>query len=262
MHRVLGIDQGFAKVDEIPFDFTRRRMSVIVRDDAGRHFLISKGAVAETLGVCTQVALGDAVDVLAEDKLEDVRAVARAMNDDGFRVLALGLREIEVKPAYSRDDERDLTLMGFVAFLDPPKDSAAEAIQALNANGVAVKILTGDNSIVTRNVCRQVGIKVENILVGPQVEAMSDDGYRALQAALIENPDTGDVIRGTGGLRKMRWRTAGRGKRGGIRVIYYWWVARDRCYLLLAYPKSVQDDLTSEQRKVLTNLMKQEVQDG
>jgi len=166
---------SYTLVDEVPFDFTRRRMSVIVRDDAGRHFLISKGAVAETLGVCSQVALGEAVDVMTDKKLEEVRAVARDMNDDGFRALALGLREIEAKAAYSRDDEKDLTLMGFIAFLDPPKDSAAEAIQALNANGVAVKILTGDNSIVTRNVCRQVGIKVDNFLVGPQIEAMSDD---------------------------------------------------------------------------------------
>jgi Mg2+-importing ATPase len=165
----------YTLVDEVPFDFTRRRMSVIVRDEAGRHFLISKGAVAETLGVCSHVALGDAVDAMTGSRLEEVRTVARAMNDDGFRALALGVREIEVKPAYSRDDEKDLTLFGFIAFLDPPKDSAAEAIRALNANGVAVKILTGDNSIVTRNVCRQVGIKVDNFLVGPQVEAMSDD---------------------------------------------------------------------------------------
>ncbi len=166
---------AYTLVDEVPFDFTRRRMSVIVHDEAGRHFLISKGAVAETLGVCTRVALGDAVDAMSPERLTEVRDVARDMNDDGFRVLALGVREIEVKQSYSRDDESDLTLMGYIAFLDPPKDSAAEAIEALNANGVAVKILTGDNAIVTLNVCRQVGIAVENYLVGPQVEAMGDD---------------------------------------------------------------------------------------
>jgi Mg2+-importing ATPase len=165
----------YTLVDEVPFDFSRRRMSVIVHDEAGRHFLISKGAVAETLGVCTRVALGDAIDAIIPERHKEVRDVARDMNDDGFRVLALGVREIEVKPSYSRDDESDLTLMGFIAFLDPPKDSAAEAIEALNANGVAVKILTGDNAIVTLNVCRQVGIRVENYLVGPQVEAMGDD---------------------------------------------------------------------------------------
>ncbi len=165
----------YTLVDEVPFDFTRRRMSVIVHDETGRHFLISKGAVAETVGVCSRVRDDGEEAPMTADKLTEVRAVARDMNDDGFRVLALGLREIEVKPSYSRDDEKDLTLLGFIAFLDPPKDSAAEAIEALNANGVAVKILTGDNDIVTRNVCRHVGIKVEKYLVGPQIEAMSDD---------------------------------------------------------------------------------------
>ncbi|HSE11803.1 MAG TPA: magnesium-translocating P-type ATPase [Rudaea sp.] len=183
---------GYTLVDEVPFDFTRRRMSVIVRDAGGRHFLISKGAVAETLGVCTRVALGDAVDAMAKERYQEVLDVARDMNDDGFRVLALGLREIEVKPSYSRDDEAELTLMGFIAFLDPPKDSAAEAIEALNANGVAVKILTGDNAIVTLNVCRQVGITVGKYLVGPQVEAMGDDeltvAARTTQVFARQNP--------------------------------------------------------------------------
>ena len=166
---------AYTLVDEVPFDFSRRRMSVVVRDEAGRHFLIAKGAVAETVGVCVNARdAGDEVTMTTE-KLAEVRAVARDMNDDGFRVLALGMREIEVKPSYSREDESGLTLMGFIAFLDPPKDSAAEAIAALNANGVAVKILTGDNDVVTRNVCRQVGIAVENFLTGPKVEAMSDD---------------------------------------------------------------------------------------
>ncbi len=165
----------YTLVDEVPFDFTRRRMSVIVKNRAGTHFLISKGAVAETLSVCTSLAHEDRYQALTPPKLDEVKAVARDMNDDGFRALALGVREIGVKPAYSRDDEKDLTMMGFIAFLDPPKDSAAEAIQALNANGVDVKILTGDNDIVTRNVCRQVGIKVEKYLTGPKIESMSDE---------------------------------------------------------------------------------------
>ncbi|MGH8122902.1 MAG: magnesium-translocating P-type ATPase, partial [Rudaea sp.] len=140
-----------------------------------KHWLIAKGAVAETVMVCSSLAVGDQYQPLTPQRLEEVRAVARDMNDDGFRALALGVREIEVKPAYSREDEKDLTMMGFIAFLDPPKDSAAEAIRALNANGVAVKILTGDNDIVTRNVCRQVGIQVEKYLTGPQIEVMSDE---------------------------------------------------------------------------------------
>jgi Mg2+-importing ATPase len=165
----------YTLIDEVPFDFTRRRMSVIVQDKAGKHYLISKGAVAETLAVCTSLAHEDHYQALTPQKLDEVRAVAREMNDDGFRALALGVREIEAKAAYSREDEKDLTMMGFIAFLDPPKDSAAEAIKALNANGVAVKILTGDNDIVTRNVCRQVGIQVDKYLTGPKIETMSDD---------------------------------------------------------------------------------------
>ncbi len=169
------LKSAYTLVDEVPFDFSRRRMSVIVRDESGRHYLISKGAVAETVGVCTHLALGDETQGMTAEKFAEVRKVARDMNDDGFRALALGMREIEVKSSYSREDEKDLTLMGFIAFLDPPKDSAADAIEALDANGVAVKILTGDNDIVTRNVCRQVGIQVDNYLLGKQVEAMSDD---------------------------------------------------------------------------------------
>ena len=165
----------YTLVDEVPFDFTRRRMSVIVRNKAGKHFIISKGAVAETLAVCSSLAFEDDYKPMTPQHLAEVKAVAHEMNEDGFRALALGVREIEAKAAYSRDDEKDLTMMGFVAFLDPPKDSAADAIQALNANGVAVKILTGDNDTVTRNVCRQVGIHVDKWLTGPKIEAMSDE---------------------------------------------------------------------------------------
>jgi Mg2+-importing ATPase len=169
------LQEEYTLVDEVPFDFTRRRMSVIVRDRAGRHFLIAKGAVAEMLGICARVHVAEG-EVIADDaRLADARQVARDMNDDGFRVIALGMREIEAKAAYSLADEAGLVLTGFVAFLDPPKDSAADAIRALADNGVAVKVLTGDNDIVTRNVCRQVGLRVDRYLVGPQVEAMGDE---------------------------------------------------------------------------------------
>jgi len=166
----------YTLVDEVPFDFTRRRMSVIVKSNStGKHYIISKGAVAETLAVCTSLAFEDDYKPLTEQHLREVKGVAHEMNEDGFRALAVARREIEVKSAYSREDEKELTMLGFVAFLDPPKDSAAEAIQALNANGVAVKILTGDNDTVTRNVCRQVGIQVDKWLTGPKIEAMSDE---------------------------------------------------------------------------------------
>ncbi|MEO6688372.1 MAG: magnesium-translocating P-type ATPase, partial [Dokdonella sp.] len=165
----------YTLVDEVPFDFTRRRMSVIVRDRADRHFLIAKGAVAEMVGICNASRTPEGDEAMSPDAVAEVRDVARDMNDDGFRVIALGMREIEAKAAYSLADETELTLMGFVAFLDPPKDSAADAIRALNENGVAVKILTGDNDIVTRNVCRQVGFEVSRCLLGQQVEAMGDE---------------------------------------------------------------------------------------
>jgi P-type Mg2+ transporter len=165
----------YTLVDEVPFDFARRRMSVIVKDRVGRHYLIAKGAVAETVGICSRLRVPDGDEDMTPEALADVRMVARDMNDDGFRVIALGMREIEARSAYSLADETHLTLLGFIAFLDPPKDSAADAIKALNENGVAVKILTGDNDIVTRNVCRQVGFEVSRYLIGPQIEAMSDD---------------------------------------------------------------------------------------
>ncbi|HEY6940383.1 magnesium-translocating P-type ATPase, partial [Dokdonella sp.] len=166
--------EEYALVDEVPFDFTRRRMSVVVRNRAGRHFIVAKGAVAEMLGICSRVRGADGELEADDARLAQARRVARDMNDDGFRVIALGMREVEAKAAYSRADEADLVLTGFVAFLDPPKDSAADAIRALAAHGVAVKVLTGDNDIVTRNVCRQVGLRVDRYLVGPQVQAMSD----------------------------------------------------------------------------------------
>jgi len=165
----------YTLVDELPFDFSRRRMSVIVRDRSGRHFLIAKGAVAEMLGISTSLHRSGGDASLSADAASESREIARDLNDDGFRVIALGVREIEAKGAYSLADESGLTLMGFLAFLDPPKDSVADAIRALNDNGVAVKILTGDNDIVTRNVCRQVGFDVERFLVGPEVEAMSEE---------------------------------------------------------------------------------------
>ncbi|WP_062537850.1 magnesium-translocating P-type ATPase [Mizugakiibacter sediminis] len=172
----------FALVDEVPFDFERRRMSVVVRDHDGRHLLVSKGAVAEMLGISVNVDVGGKVQPLTRERLDEVRRVARELNEDGFRVIAVGIRELSpTREAYGRDDERDLTLVGFMAFLDPPKDSAADAIQALQAHGIAVKILTGDNDIVARNVCRQVGLDVARVVTGPQIDRM-DDGEMAAAA--------------------------------------------------------------------------------
>lgn len=165
----------YAPVDELPFDFERRRMSVVVRDQEGRHLLIAKGAVAEMLAICTRVQSGEESLPFDADRQADARQLAADLNADGFRVIALGIREIRPpRAAYHRDDERDLTLMGFMAFLDPPKESAAEAISALTAHGIAVKILTGDNDIVARHVCRHVGIDLTHVLTGPEIDAMDE----------------------------------------------------------------------------------------
>ena len=183
----------YALVDEVPFDFERRRMSVVVRDPEGRHLLISKGAVAETLGICTHVAEVDGEAVLDADRLAEVRQVAHDLNADGFRVIAVGVREMTPpREAYGRDDERGLTLVGFMAFLDPPKESAAEAIRVLNQHGIAVKILTGDNDVVARHVCRLVGLNLQRVLTGPELDAMSDadlaDAVRETQLFARLNP--------------------------------------------------------------------------
>ena len=174
----------YAPVDELPFDFERRRMSVVVRDTAGGHRLIAKGAVAEMLAVCSHVQTAAGMQQLDGDRLAEARQVAHELNAEGFRVIAVGERAIaQPRAAYTRDDERDLVLIGFMAFLDPPKESAAEAIAALTAHGIGVKILTGDNDVVARHVCRQVGIDLSHVLTGPELDDLDDAG---LIAALPE----------------------------------------------------------------------------
>ncbi|WP_297919051.1 magnesium-translocating P-type ATPase [Metallibacterium sp.] len=174
----------FALVDEMPFDFERRRMSVVVRDMEGRHMLISKGAVAEMLAMCAHVQTAQGPLEFDADRQAEVRQVAHDLNADGFRVIAVGMREMTPpRSQYARDDERELTLFGFMAFLDPPKESAAAAIAALTQHGIAVKILTGDNDVVARHVCRHVGIGLEHVLTGPELDALDD---AQLTAALPE----------------------------------------------------------------------------
>ncbi|MBX3699922.1 MAG: magnesium-translocating P-type ATPase [Dokdonella sp.] len=173
------LQSHYTLVDEVPFDFSRRRMSVVVRDPHGRHFLIAKGAVAELLDNCTRLHRAGVDTPFDADAASHARDVARDFNDDGFRVIAVGIREVTAKAAYSIADESALTLMGFLAFLDPPKDSVADAITALHANGIAVKVLTGDNDTVTRNVCRQVGFDVQRLLVGPEIDQLGDEALTA-----------------------------------------------------------------------------------
>jgi P-type Mg2+ transporter len=167
----------YLKYDEIPFDFERRRMSVIVHEVLrGRDLLICKGAVEEVLSACRSVRIGDRVVPLTDEIREQAIGLGTSLNVDGLRVIAVAFKEVDslAKRQYGVADEDDMILCGFVAFLDPPKESAAPAIAALRAHGVAIKILTGDNELVARKVCRDVGLDAAGLLLGGMVEAMSD----------------------------------------------------------------------------------------
>ncbi len=175
LHKILGIDAGYAKVDEIPFDFSRRRLSVVVSRKDGRHILICKGAVEEIFAVCTRYELNGEIGELDKSHFVAAMEQTNTLNSDGFRVVAVAYKEMD-KPqaAYAIADEADLTLLGYIAFLDPPKESAREAIAALAGKGVRVKILTGDNDVITRKICHEVRIDVGEILLGGSMAELSD----------------------------------------------------------------------------------------
>ena len=169
--------EKYRKIDEIPFDFVRRRMSVVVEDETGLNTLICKGAVDEVLSLCTRVEVkGEVIEVLPEHDAKR-RQLADDLNGQGFRVIALAYKQMPGapdEPVYSVKDESDLILLGFLAFLDPPKDTATEALKQLHSLSVDVKILTGDNEIITAYICKEVGMPVEHLLLGSQIEAMSE----------------------------------------------------------------------------------------
>jgi Mg2+-importing ATPase len=169
--------EKYRKIDEIPFDFVRRRMSVVVEDETGLNMLICKGAVAEVLSQCTRVEVkGEVIEVLPEHDAKR-RQLADDLNGQGFRVIALAYKLMpgsSDEPVYSVKDESDLILLGFLAFLDPPKDTATEALTRLHSLSVDVKVLTGDNEIITAYICKEVGMPVEHLLLGSRIETMSD----------------------------------------------------------------------------------------
>jgi P-type Mg2+ transporter len=166
---------GYSKIDEIPFDFSRRRLSVVVAREDGRHILICKGAVEEIFSVCTNYCLGAETGRLDASHFETAQEETIALNADGFRVVAVAYKEIDpAKTAYSIADEAGLTLLGYIAFLDPPKDSAREAIARLARKGVQVKVLTGDNDVITRKICHEVQLDPGEILLGAGIAGMSD----------------------------------------------------------------------------------------
>lgn len=167
--------QTWRKIDEIPFDFVRRRMSVIVSPESVQSLLICKGAVEEMLQICTSVEVNGEVVPLTARTLEWVRSLRTDMNKDGVRVIAVAYREFTTfKTAYKPEDEQELVLAGFIGFLDPPKQSAAAAIRALHANGVEVKIITGDNEVVTRKVCKEVGLDAGEPVLGHEIDDLDD----------------------------------------------------------------------------------------
>ena len=174
VHRELEPAANFRKVDEIPFDFQRRRMSVVVAEHDEHHLLVCKGAVEEILAVCDTARHGAVDEPLTAELLARVRQVTAELNDDGLRVVAVASRELPpTRPTYGVADEAGLTLMGYVAFLDPPKESTRPALAALAAHGVAVKVLTGDNERVTSKICREVGLSDPAAVLGSDIERMS-----------------------------------------------------------------------------------------
>ena len=175
VHQNLDPGNNYSKVDEIPFDFNRRRMSVVVSHLDQMHLLICKGAIEEVIAACTFVREGDVDKPISESTLSGIKELTGRLNSDGLRVVAVATKSLSVdKLTFNVSDESQLTLVGFVAFLDPPKESTLPALDALAAHGISVKVLTGDNELVTLKVCREVGLAEQGFLLGSEIEAMSE----------------------------------------------------------------------------------------
>lgn len=183
----LDVVRDYRKIDEIPFDFERRRMSVVVSEREEHHELICKGAAEEIFDICTHVQYDGQVHPLDAERRVRFLEVLRGLNESGLRVVAVAMKEIPPDQiVYSKADESGLTLIGYIAFLDPPKESTGPALEALAAHGVTVKVITGDNELVAVEVCRQVGLEVDGFLLGAQVDAMDDETLaKAVQANTI-----------------------------------------------------------------------------
>lgn len=167
--------EDYRKIDEIPFDFERRRMSVVIEDKYKKTQMITKGAVEEMLKICAYVEYQGEIQPLNETLKTMIEHITEELNQQGLRVIALA-RKTNPMPVgeFSLKDEQDMILMGYLAFLDPPKETTAQAIQALQTYGVTTKILTGDNEKVTKSVCNQVGLKADHLLLGSDIDKMED----------------------------------------------------------------------------------------
>lgn len=177
------LKDNYVKIDEIPFDFTRRRMSVVVEDRQGKRQIITKGAVEEMLDICSHTEFGGEVHPLTPEMKSKAREISEQMNNQGMRVLAVAQKTfIEKEHSFNVSDEFDMVLIGYLAFLDPPKQSAASAVRQLREHGIEVKVLSGDNDAVVRTISRQVGIDTTYALTGPEFAELSDPMKRAAVA--------------------------------------------------------------------------------
>ena len=167
---------NYAKVDEIPFDFERRIMSVVVRTPEGKDRIISKGAPEAIFPRCRNFELDGKLLPMEHAHIDELRREYEQLGRNGFRVLAIASKDVEPRttPGYGRDDEKDLILNGYLAFLDPPKETCAAAIGALSQHGISVKVVTGDNELVARKVCAEVGLSVDHMLLGAQIQGMGE----------------------------------------------------------------------------------------
>lgn len=171
----------YEKIDEIPFDFSRRRMSVVLRDSEGKTQLITKGAVEEMLSVSKYAEYKGSILELTDELRNEILETVSKYNSDGMRVIAVAQKtNPSVEGVFSVKDESEMVLMGYLAFLDPPKETTAAAIKALNEYGVAIKVLTGDNDSITRYICKRVGLPIDNILLGSDIEGMDDEKLKEL----------------------------------------------------------------------------------
>ena len=171
----MAVVEKYKKLDEIPFDFTRRMMSVLVEDPEGKTVLLTKGAPEEVFQHSSYFELDGKLSPMEPSLIVGLKEEYESLSSDGFRVLALATKELTGKQICTKTDERELVLRGYVAFLDPPKSTAARALEALRHHGVTVKILTGDNPLISRKVCRDVGLAADPMLLGADVEKLSDE---------------------------------------------------------------------------------------
>ena len=175
------IKEEFMKVDEIPFDFSRRRLSIIVKDSQNKKYMFTKGAIEEILSICTMVKINEKIINITDTIRKNALAISKKMNKDGLRVVGLcENKDIQNIDSFSVENEKEMIFLGFVGFLDPPKESAKQSIERLNKSGIRVMVLTGDNVEVTKCICDKVNINTQNIIEGSQIDKLPDMGVARL----------------------------------------------------------------------------------